>query len=289
MPIDPVRALASQLPAATVSWTPGDIILYHLGVGAGIGRATDPAELEYTYEANLKVLPSFGVIPVFDALLNVNAIDGIDINFALVLHGEQDIVVHRPIPVHGQIESSVRVAGVYDKGKAGLILLEVESRDAGGPLFTNRFSVFARGEGGFGGEPGPRPEHGRPDRAPDQLVESPTLEHQALLYRLSGDKNPLHADPNMAAYAGFERPILHGLCTYGAVCKAVVDARLDGDVTRVARYQVRFSGVVYPGETIVTELWDEGDRFVIAAKTAERGDPVISNAALWLRSPERDN
>jgi acyl dehydratase len=281
MPIDPGRALAATLPDAHASWTPDDVILYHLGVGAGIGKATDPAELEYTYEANLKTLPSFGVIPVFDALLNVNAIDGIDINFAMVLHGEQDIEVHRPIPAHGSIESSVRVAGVYDKGKAGLIVLEVESRDADGPLFTNRFSVFARGEGGFGGEQGPRPGNEIPDREPDAVAESPTLEHQALLYRLSGDKNPLHADPAMAAYAGFDRPILHGLCTYGAVCKAVVDTLLDGDVARVARYQVRFSGVVFPGETIITRMWDEGDRFLLSATTKERSEPVLSNAALW--------
>ncbi len=283
MPIDPARALAASLSDVSATWTPDDVILYHLGIGAGIGKATESAELDYTYEANLKVLPSFGVIPVFDSLLNVNAIDGIDINFALVLHGEQDIEVHRPIPVTGSIDSSVRVAGIYDKGKAGLIVLEVESRDARGPLFTNRFSVFARGEGGFGGEAGPPPGNAAPDRDPDAVAKSPTLEHQALLYRLSGDKNPLHADPAMATYAGFDRPILHGLCTYGAVCKAVIDTMLDGDVTRVARYQVRFSGVVFPGETIVTHMWDEGDRIVLSASTVERGEPVLSNAAVWTR------
>jgi len=284
MPIDPTRALAATLPDVHAAWDPDDVILYHVGIGAGIERPTDPAELEYTYEANLKVLPSFAVTPVFDALLNVNAIDGIDINFALVLHGEQDLEVHRPIPTTGAIESNVRVAGVYDKGKAGLVVLEVESRDRGGPLFTNRFSVFARGEGGFGGESGPRSGNLRPDRSPDETVESPTMVHQALLYRLSGDKNPLHADPDVAAYAGFDRPILHGLCTYGVVCKAVVDTLLDGDVDRVARYQVRFSGIVFPGETIVTEMWDEGARIVVAASTRERGEPVISNATMWVRT-----
>jgi len=283
MPIDPVLALNAVVPPAQASWDADDVILYHLGIGAGIGKATDPAELEYTYERNLKVLPSFGVIPVFDALLNMNNIDGIDVNYALVLHGEQDLELHRPIPVNGSIESRVRVAGLYDKGKAGLVVLEVESSDADGPLFTNRFSIFARGEGGFGGEPGPKPANAAPERAPDAGVASPTMSHQALLYRLSGDKNPLHADPEFAAIAGFETPILHGLCTYGAACKAVVDEMLDGDVTKVARYQVRFSGVVFPGETIVTSMWDEGNRIVLNAATMERGDTVLSNAAVWLR------
>ena len=283
MPIDPGRALAATLPNVSATWDPDDVILYHLGIGAGLDRATDPSELAYTYEADLKVLPSFGVVPVFDALLNINAIDGIDVDFAFVLHGEQDLVIHRAIPATGKIESSVRVAGVYDKAKAGLIVLEVDSRDGAGPLFSNRFSVFARGEGGFGGESGPQPALPRPTRQPDAVAESPTMAHQALLYRLSGDKNPLHADPSIASYAGFDRPILHGLCTYGAVCKAVVDTMLDGDVTRVARYQVRFSGIVFPGETIVTEMWNEADRIVIAASTRERGEPVLSNAAIWVR------
>ena len=188
MPIDPGRALAATLPNVSATWDPDDVILYHLGIGAGLDRATDPSELAYTYEADLKVLPSFGVVPVFDALLNINAIDGIDVDFAFVLHGEQDLVIHRAIPATGKIESSVRVAGVYDKAKAGLIVLEVDSRDGAGPLFSNRFSVFARGEGGFGGESGPQPALPRPTRQPDAVAESPTMAHQALLYRLSGDK-----------------------------------------------------------------------------------------------------
>ena len=283
MPIDPALALNATIPPAHASWDADDVILYHLGIGAGIDKATDPAELEYTYERNLKVLPSFGVIPVFSALLNMNTIEGIDVNFALVLHGEQDLVLHRPIPTTGSIDSEIRVAGIYDKGKAGLVVLEVESSDAGGPLFTNRFSIFARGEGGFGGDSGPKPANAAPDRQPDAVAASPTMTHQALIYRLSGDKNPLHADPEFAAMAGFPTPILHGLCTYGAACKAVVDTMLEGDVTRVARYQVRFSGVVFPGETIVTSMWDKGDRIVLTAATEERGDTVLSNAAVWLR------
>lgn len=284
MPVEPAAALAATIPTETASWDPDRVILYHLGIGAGYTKPTDPAELEYTYEANLKVLPSFGVVPVFGTLLNLNGIEGIDVNLAMVLHGEQDLVLHRPIRPTGSVESTTRVAGVYDKGKAALIVLEVESSDREGPLFTNRFSIFARGEGGFGGESGPAPGNPAPDREPDLVVESPTMPHQALIYRLSGDKNPLHADPAFAAMGGFDRPILHGLSTFGVVCKAVVDGMLDGTVARVARYQVRFAGVVFPGETILTSMWKEDDRIVLTATTAERGVPVLSNAAVWIRS-----
>ncbi len=284
MPIDLEKARGAKLAPSEGSWNSDDVILYHLGIGAGLGRATDPAELEYTFEKNLKVLPSFGVVPVFGALGAVGGTAGIQINFALTLHGEQDIELHKALPVSAEIQSESRIAGIYDKGKAALIVLEVETREKGGDLlFTNRFSLFARGEGGFGGESGPPAGNQAPERKPDLVVESPTLSHQALIYRLSGDKNPLHADPEFSKRGGFDTPILHGLCTYGIVCKAVVDGILGGDVTRVARYQVRFAGVVFPGETIQTSLWNEGDRVLIAARSVERDAPVISNAAITLR------
>jgi acyl dehydratase len=284
MPIEPVAASGATLPVALSSWDADDVILYHLGIGAGIGKPTDLSELAYTYGRYLKVLPSFGVIPAYDALLNINGFDGIDVDVSLVLHGEQDLVLHRPLPAVGDVENHARIAAVYDKGSAGLVVIEVESRDAAGPLVTNRFGVFARGEGGFGGEAtAPPPGNEPPDREPDAVVLSRTMSHQALVYRLSGDTNPLHADPEFAALAGFEVPILHGLCTYGIVCKAVVDELLDGDVDRVARYQVRFVGVVYPGETVVTSMWHETDRIVLSAATEERDEPVLSNAAIWLR------
>jgi acyl dehydratase len=164
------------------------------------------------------------------------------------------------------------------------VIVEAKTTDeAGEPLFTNRFSAYVRGEGGFGGERGPRPGNLPPEREPDQVVESATLPQQALLYRLSGDKNPLHADPSFAAVGGFDRPILHGLCTFGIACKAVVDRALDGDVGAVARYQVRFSGVVFPGETIVTSMWKDGDRILLRAVSKERDAPALTNAAITLR------
>ncbi len=285
MPIDLEKAKGAKLPASEGSWSQDDVILYHLGVGAG-ANPTEPGELEYTYEKKLKVLPSFGVIPVFGALGGMAQVPGIQVNFALVLHGEQDIELHKPLPPTAKVASRGRVAEIYDKGKAALIVLEVETReaDSGDPLFTNRFSLFARGEGGFGGESGPKAGNQAPDRTPDAVVESPTLPQQALLYRLNGDKNPLHADPEVAKLGGFDTPILHGLCSFGIVCKAAVDHALAGDVKKVARYQARFAGVVFPGETIVTSLWKEDDRILIAAKSKERDKPVISNSAITLRS-----
>jgi len=284
MPIDLQKALAAEFPVQRTAWGPDNIILYHLGLGAGFEKPTDPKELEYTYERNLKVLPSYGVIPVFGTLTGLGEIPGVEINFMMVLHGEQDLVIHRPIPVSGAVEHKRRVAAIWDKGKAALIVMEIVSSDEQGPLFTNRVGIYARGEGGFGGESGPPAGNKAPDRAPDIAVESKTMPNQALIYRLSGDRNPLHVDPEYAAMGGFDKPILHGLSTFGVVCKAVVDNALDGDVTKVARYQVRFAGVVFPGETIVTSMWREGGRLLLAAKTKERDTPVLSNAAIDLRS-----
>ncbi|MCP4003609.1 MAG: 3-alpha,7-alpha,12-alpha-trihydroxy-5-beta-cholest-24-enoyl-CoA hydratase [bacterium] len=285
MPIDLEKAQGATLPESKSSWSADDVILYHLGLGAGAGKPLDSKELEYTYEKNLKVLPTFCVTPVFGAIGQMGAVPGIDINFALVLHGEQEIEIHRPLPTSANIVSKGKIAGIYDKGKAALVVIEMQTSEEGGdPLFTNRFSIFARGEGGFGGESGPKAGNIAPDRAPDAIVESPTVSHQALLYRLSGDKNPLHADPDFAKLGGFDTPILHGLCSYGIVCKAVVDEALGGDVDKVAGYSARFAGVVFPGETIVTSMWKEDDRILISAVSKEREAPVISNAAIKLRA-----
>jgi acyl dehydratase len=284
MPIEPQKALAAKFPTATSSYEPDDVILYHLGIGAGV-PATDANELEYTYEKNLKVLPSFCVTPVFSAMgASLFNVEGLKFNPAMLLHGEQDIEIHRPLPTAAQLESQVRIAGLYDKGKAALVVLEVATKEAGGaPLFTNRFSLFLRGEGGFGGDAGPKAGNEAPARAPDLTVESRTLPQQALLYRLSGDKNPLHADPGFAKMGGFDTPILHGLCSFGIVCKAAVDHALGGDVTKLARYQARFAGVFFPGETMVTSIWREGKQLLLASKSKERGTPVLSNAAITLR------
>lgn len=285
MPIDIDKALAAEIPSTTFSWNDDDIILYHLGIGAG-DPPTDERELRYAYEGDLHVIPTYATIPPFSLLMGLGVVEGLDITLAQILHGEQETMVHSVIPTRATVVNTGRVAAIYDKGKGALVVIEVVSTNekTGEPLFTNRAGVFVRGEGGFGGEGGPAPAHAAPERAPDEVVESSTLPQQALLYRLSsGDRNPLHADPGFAAFAGFEKPILHGLCTYGVVAKAVIDSVLGGRPEDVGSYRARFAGVVYPGETVVTRIWDEGDHFVIAADTEERGTPVISNAALAPR------
>jgi acyl dehydratase len=283
MPIDPSKALGAELGEGQYTYTRDQVILYHLGLGAG-NPPTDPGELEYTYEKNLKVLPSFGVIPTFGAMGGIGSVPGLEFNFAMLLHGEQDLEIHQPIPPEATITNRGKVAELWDKGKAALVVLQVDTSDESGqPLFTNRFSLFLRGEGGFGGEPGPKAGNAAPDRAPDGVIESPTLPQQALIYRLSGDKNPLHADPEFAKLGGFDKPIIHGLCSYGVVCKAIVDRVLGGDVAKVARYQARFAGVGFPGETYLTSYWEEGDKILIQAKSKERDAVIISNAAISVR------
>ena len=284
MPIDLDKVLGAELAGAVATWDADDVILYHLGVGAGV-PPTDDKELEYTYEARLKVLPSFGVLPVFGALAGLVGLEGLSFNPMMLLHGEQEIELSDPIPTQAKVDNTAKVSGVYDKGKGALVVVEAQTKDESGrPLFVNRFAAFLRGEGGFGGEPGPAPGNEPPARDPDHVVESTTLPQQALLYRLSGDKNPLHIDPSFAQLGGFDKPILHGLCSYGIVCKAVVDSAMGGDVAALAGYRARFSGVVFPGETIVTSMWEEGGRIVVSARTKERDTPVISNAAITLRA-----
>ncbi len=259
------------------------MILYHLGLGAGV-PPTDPGELAYTYEEGLKVLPSFGVIASYISGASMQGMPGMSFNPALLLHGEQDLEVKRTIPAEGSVTNVTHIKDIFDKGKGALVVRETECRDAGGELLLlNRSSAFIRGEGGFGGDAGPKPGNLPPEREPDKVVESPIMPQQALIYRLSGDKNPLHAAPAFAKQGGFDQPILHGLCTYGMVCKAVVDHLLDGDTERVGRYQVRFAGVVFPGETLVTSMWRENGTILLQAQVKERGTPAITNAAITLR------
>jgi acyl dehydratase len=287
MPIDPEKARGARLPDGETAYTRDQVILYHLGLGAGV-PATDPKELEYTYEKNLKVLPSFAVIPAFGSMGGIGggSVPGLQFNLAMLLHGEQEVIVHEPLPVQAKLATSAHIPEIYDKGKAALVILEANAKEkeSGRPLFTNRFSLFIRGEGGFGGDSGPKAGNRAPDRAPDGVVERKTLPQQALIYRLSGDKNPLHADPEFAKMAGFDRPIIHGLCSYGIACKAIVDEVLDGDVAAVARYQARFAGVAFPGETYRVSYWKDGDkRILLEAASVERDAAIISNAVIELR------
>ena len=290
MPIDPEKAVGQSLGVSEAAYDKDDVILYHLGVGAGV-PATDARELEYTYEKSLKVLPSFAVVAGSRQRLGgrdlrgMNEVPGLSFNFALMLHGEQEIEIHKTLPTEARISSESKIANIYDKGKAALVIMEGQTRDdSGEPLFTTRSSLFIRGEGGFGGDSGPKASLAAPERAPDGVVESPTLPQQALLYRLNGDKNPLHIDPGFAKLGGFDTPIIHGLCSYGIGCKAIVDRVLDGDTTKVGRYSVRFRGVAFPGETYLTSYWKEDGVVHLEVKSKERDAIIISNAAITLRS-----
>jgi acyl dehydratase len=285
VPIDPSVAVGAELPSLDFSWTSSDVLLYHLALGAG-ADPVDPRELRYTIEDGLQVLPTFAVVAPSVHATEPPKVEypGVSIELAKVLHGTQRIDVHRPLPADGKARATARVKGVYDKGSAAVIETETVVRDLDGePIWTNTSSIFARGEGGFGGNRGPSGPSGPPDRAPDATIVTPTAAQQALWYRLLGDRNPLHSHPEFAAQAGFPRPILHGLCTYGMVCKAVVDAELDGDVTRVGGYGVRFAGVVFPGETLRTCVWREDGRLVLATTVDERDDaPALAGAELVI-------
>jgi acyl dehydratase len=273
MPVD-LSIIGKRLQPIEFTYEERDVMLYALGVGTGVD------ELQFTYERDLKVLPTFGVIPAFPSLFTARS--GMSVNPMMILHGEQRIELYGPIPTSGTLTTTPTIRAIYDKGKGALLVVDAETVDRHGKLlFKNTFGTFARGEGGFGGERGPSgPRNVPPDRKPDAVVEMATLPQQALIYRLSGDRNPLHADPDFAKMAGYDRPILHGLCTFGHVGRAVLRAFCDMDPIRLKALDVRFSGVVFPGETIITELWKNGPgELIVQAKTKERGAVVISAAS----------
>ncbi|MET8767281.1 MaoC/PaaZ C-terminal domain-containing protein [Streptomyces sp. NPDC004658] len=282
MPIDAAKALAAEPRSGEISWTRKDVLLYHLGIGAGV-PATDPDELRYTLESRLHVLPSFATVAGAGSpgVISGLSMPGVDVDLARVLHGGQALTLHRPLPVEGTATATGRIAAVYDKGTAAVLVMRTEVTDAEGPLWTNDAQIFVRGEGGWGGDRGPSARSEPPTGEPDRIVERRLREDQALLYRLSGDWNPLHADPEFAKLAGFERPILHGLCTYGVTLKAVVDTLLGGDVSRVRSYATRFAGVVYPGETLRIRMWASQASVRAAVSAVERGDaPVLADTVV---------
>lgn len=260
-----------------VSWTSRDVLLYQLSLGA--------SEPRYTYERGLSVLPTFAMvagqgISAGDRPARGLDLPGIEIDLSRILHSGQALEVHRPLPTAGTAAVTARVAEVWDKGKAAVVVLESSAADDDGLLWTSRMQIWARGEGGFGGMPGPDLRWAAPDRSPDLVLDSRTTPDQALLYRLNGDLNPLHVDPTFAKRFGFDRPILHGLASYGIVAKAIVDGVLGGDPSRLVSLDVRFAGTLFPGETIRTSVWREGTRLTLAATCPERDHaPVLSHGS----------
>lgn len=283
MPIDPNVAVGADLGSVTFSWTPREVALYNLAVG-GAADPMDTVGLQYVDDTEPKVLPTFATVAAsFNASEPPKVqFPGVDIDLAKVVHGSQEVQVHRPLPATGSATTRTRIAEVQDKGSAAVIIQESTTvDDDGAPLWTARSSIFAKGEGGFGGDRGSSNRIDYPDRAPDQVIEVPTLPQQALLYRLCGDRNPLHSDPAFAERAGFPRPILHGLCTYGTVCRTVVDEILGGEVGAVAGFGTTFAGVVFPGETLRVNAWEDGDRLLVTALVADRDDaPALGNVVV---------
>lgn len=292
MPIDPAAAVGAEMKGVDWSWDPDKLILYALGVGIGVGvDQTDKKKvLQYTYENGLKPLPTYGVIPMFSSLGGLMTAPGMKFNPMMLLHGEQytEILCDK-FPLKATVETSGKITGVYDKGKGALVVAEMTSKDknTGEALFLNRMGAFIRGEGGFGGDAkAPEPGNEPPSRDPDAVIEYPTMTHQAILYRLSGDKNPLHIDPMMAKMGKFDKPILHGLCTFGNVGRAAIEAFADNDPSKFKSIQLRFASPVYPGETIVVKMWKESDTEIICEAFVKERDmlQVISNAKVTFRA-----
>ena len=282
MPIDP-SAVGSTGDPVRHSWTSKDAILYALGVGAG---AVDPLdELAFTTEnsngVTQQVLPTMAVVLGAGGAGAMGTIGSF--NPAMLVHGEEAIELHGPIPVEGEVETVGEVTGIYDKGKGALVELRSSSTDTatGQPLFSVTMSLFIRGEGGFGGDRGPSgPKNPPPDRDPDHEAAYITRSDQALLYRLSGDRNPLHSDPTFAAMGGFDRPILHGLCTYGFTGRALLHRCCGGDPSRFTSMEGRFSSPVIPGERLTVRMWDVGAGETLFQTTGDDGRVVLDGGRL---------
>ena len=260
MPINP-DAVGSTSEPSEASWTSKDCLLYALGVGAGV---LDPTgfELEFTTENSQdiaqRVLPTFPVVVPGGA----GAFSQIGtFNPAMLVHGEQSVALHGPLPVEGSVSSVTTITGIYDKGSGAVMASRTDATDrsTGQLLWTTTNSAFIRGEGGWGGDRGPSGTVDFPDRAPDHTVTYPTRADQALLYRLNGDRNPLHSDPKFAAMGGFDRPILHGLCSFGFTGRALLHTMCGSDPDRFGSMAARFSKPVFPGEELTVSIWEAGD------------------------------
>lgn len=270
MPLNP-DAVGAQGQPARRKWDSKDALLYAVGVGAGT------AELAFTTE-NTQNTPQ-QVLPTFAVIIGGGGVpmDKIgSFNPALMVHGEQGIELYDAIPASGEIESTGTITGIWDKGSAGVLEFESLATNlaTGKPLLKTRSSLFCRGEGGFGGERGPSEKIEFPTRQPDHQVDYQTREDQALTYRLSGDRNPLHTDPAFANLGGFDRPILHGLCSWGFTGRALLHTLCGSDPTRFKAMHSRFSKPVLPGDTLTVKLWVDGTKALFRTEN-QRGDTVI--------------
>ncbi|GAA6150327.1 Acyl dehydratase [Pseudooceanicola nitratireducens] len=280
--------MAREFPVIEHQYTAKDSILYALGLGLGVTDPLNPSHLRATYERD----PDFAALP---AMVNVLGYPGFwamepdtGLTWQKILHGEQALTLHAPLPAEGTLVSQLRITGIVDKGegKGALIYSERDLTDkaTGARVATVSSTSFARGDGGFGGPDGPvKPVQPVPEGTPDVTHDFTTPEGAALIYRLSGDLNPLHADPAVAEGAGFKRPILHGLCTLGVASWSITQALADGDFTALTHLELRFTSPVYPGETIRTEMWRDGSDIRFRARVVERDVVVLNNGLARLK------
>jgi acyl dehydratase len=281
MPLN-LDAVGSVSDPVTISWTSKDALLYAVGVGAGTG------ELAFTTEnsdgVTQQVLPTFPVVAGSASRAGSSLTSRLgSYDPAMLVHGAQAVSVHRPLPADGSAELRNQIVAIYDKGKAAVVVTEAVAETEGEPLYTTRSSLFIRGEGGWGGDRGPSgPQNEPPDRAPDHEVTYRTSPDQALVYRLSGDRNPLHSDPSFAARAGFDRPILHGLCTYGFTGRALLHSVCGSDPTRFHHIEGRFASPVFPGDELTIRVWTVADDESVF--TTSVGDHVVIDQGLLRHS-----
>lgn len=285
MTIDYHKLMNFQIPDAVQSFTEKDVITYALGVGFGFDPL-DEAQLDFVYEKNLKVVPSFGVVLATPGFWMRDPATGID--WVRAVHGEQGLRIHRPLPTRGQVMGQTRIVDIIDKGegRGALVLVERKIFDhaTGDLLCTATQTAFCRGDGGFGGPRHPQsPPHPIPERAPDFVCDLPTNPQLALIYRLSGDYNPLHAEPAVGRAAGFRQPILHGLATFGIGIHAVLRTITGYQTATVEEMSARFTAPVYPGETFRTEIWKDGNVVSFQTRCLERDVLALGNGRVVLK------
>lgn len=274
-----------QIPAAEQRLTRRDTILYALGIGLG-AEPCDPQQLRFVYEDGLQALPTMAIVLAYPGHWHADPETGITRSH--VVHGEQGFRILQPLPVEGHLVGQTRVTGLVDKGpdKGALLMTEGTVRDkaSGEVVCTLTSTAFCRADGGFGGPSGPvKTPHAIPATSPQHVCDLPTLPQAALIYRLSGDYNPLHADPAYAQRAGFKAPILHGRCTFGVAGHAIVKTLCGYDPARLVAMDGRFSSPVYPGETIRTELWRDGNVVSFRATVPARGVTVLNNGRAEIK------
>ena len=276
MPINYDEIMSLKSENIEISYTDKDSILYGLGVGLG-NDPMDIDELKYVYENGQIALPSMATNFQYHSSLLMSA----KLNFVMVVHGEQKLSIINPIPVSGDFLADMKVLNCFDKGASKGAIIDVETtvklKSDGTEICKLISTTFARGDGGFNGPESPPQEIFEPGGSPDIVDEITTKPDQALIFRLSGDYNPLHSDPNFAKAAGFPKPILHGLCTYGVACRSIIKTACDNDVKKLKSFNCRFSSPVFPGETIVTEMWKNGNDINFQSKVKERDKIILKN------------